>query len=88
MRKEVTFPKLRGAIASMGISQKGLVSLMEEKGLVITPSSLSNKINGERDFKRTEMQVISEILGESPVDLFFNVEYTNCVLKEMKSKTA
>lgn len=81
MKKDVSFPKLRGSIASKGISQKELASLMKKKGLIITPSALSNKINGERDFKRIEMQVISEILGESPVDLFFNIEYTNCVLK-------
>lgn len=88
MKKEVPFPKLRGSIASKGISQRELVALMKEKGLTITPSALSNKINGERDFKRIEMQVISEILGESPVDLFFNIEYTKCVLKTVSTQSA
>lgn len=88
MKKEIPFPKLRGLLASKGITQKELVSLMNEKGLIITPSALSNKINGERDFKRIEMQIISEILGESPVDLFFNIEYTKCVLKTLKSQIA
>lgn len=86
MKKEITFPKLRGSIASKGISQKDLVELMNERGLSITPSALSNKINGERDFKRIEMQIISEILEEDPVELFFNIEYTKCVLVSKKVK--
>lgn len=82
MENKVTFPKLRGCIASKGLTQKGLAKLMKERGVDITPSGLSNKINGIRDFKRVEMQVISEILEENPVELFFKLEYTKCVLKK------
>ena len=81
MKKKVTFPKLRGALAANGITIKELARLMGDKGVFLTASALGNKINGIREFKKDEMQIIAEILAESPVDLFFDIEYTKCVLK-------
>lgn len=81
MNRKVTYPRLRGALASKGISFKELASLMTERGVELTPAALSNKMNETREFKKNEMQVIAEILEESPVILFFDIEYTKCVLR-------
>lgn len=79
-QKTVEFPELRGALASKGLTQKDLCQmLLEKKGLKISTSALSLKLKGERSFKRNEMQLISEVLEESPIYLFFNNEYTKCV---------
>ena len=77
--KNVEFPELRGALASKGLSQKALCKLLKDRGLEISTSALSLKMNGARSFNRQEMKLISEVLEESPVYLFFNVEYTKCV---------
>lgn len=82
VKKEVTFPKLRGALAANGVTIKELALLMRERGVFLTASALGNKINGVREFKKNEMQIIAEILEENPVVLFFDKEYTNCVLEE------
>ncbi|SPU38191.1 Uncharacterised protein [Lysinibacillus capsici] len=87
MKKDVTFPKLRGALAANGLTIKELAHLMREKGVILTPSALGNKINGIREFKKDEMQIIAEILEESPVVLFFEMEYTKCVLDNELSCT-
>ncbi|WGF39921.1 MULTISPECIES: hypothetical protein [Lysinibacillus] len=87
MKKDVTFPKLRGALAANGLTIKELAHLMREKGVILTPSALGNKINGIREFKKDEMQIIAEILEESPVVLFFEIEYTKCVLDNELSCT-
>ncbi|MFY0521141.1 hypothetical protein ACOMCU_25435 [Lysinibacillus sp. UGB7] len=79
-QKTVEFPELRGLLASKGLTQKDLCNLLfEKKGLKISTSALSLKLKGERAFKRNEMQLISEVLEESPVYLFFNNEYTKRV---------
>lgn len=84
MKKDITFPKLRGVLASNGITIKELARLMGEKGIILTAAALGNKINGIREFKKDEMQIIAEILEESPVVLFFENEYTKCVLNNNK----
>lgn len=79
MKKDLPFKNLRGIMASKGITQRELARLMREKGCEIKPPSVSHKLNGNRDFTLNEMKVISEILEESPVVLFFMGEYTICI---------
>lgn len=79
MKRDLPFKNLRGVLASKGITQKELAELMTARGVVVKPASISHKINGLRDFNRNEMQIISEILEESPITLFFTSEYTICV---------
>lgn len=83
-KREVKYPNLKGLMSSNGYYQKDMVEMMEERGVKLTASALSMKLSGNRDFKINEMKVISEILDESPINLFFNTKYTECV-RELQS---
>lgn len=78
-KREVKYPDLKGLMSSNGYKQKDMVEMMEERGVKLTASGLSMKLSGNRDFKINEMKVISEILDESPINLFFNTKYTKRV---------
>lgn len=72
------FPKLLGRMSELNIDQKKLAKMVSDKGISMSASSLSGKINGNRRFYLEEMKLICEILESEPKTIFFNVEYTKC----------
>ena len=57
---------LRAALAEIGMK---IPQLAERLG--ITPSALSRKMNGERDFFRSEIQTVAELVGWEKANAIF-----------------
>ena len=71
MKKKNLFPFIRAELAKRNMTLEDLADSMKEMGIIkVSASSLSNKLNGHRNFLPDEMLVIDINL------LFFNIEYT------------
>lgn len=65
--KTVSFGKLKGKMAEIGITQNALA-----KSLGMSRSSLSLKMNGKREFTLAELRIIVEVLNiDDPRSYFF-----------------
>lgn len=65
--KTVSFGKLKGRMAEVGITQNALA-----KSLGMSRSSLSLKMNGKREFTLAELRIIVEVLNiDDPRSYFF-----------------
>lgn len=65
------FPFIRAELAKRNMTLEDLADSMKEMGIIkVSASSLSNKLNGHRNFLPDEMLVISKIL-DSDINLLF-----------------
>ena len=65
--KTISFGKLKGKMAEVGITQNALA-----KSLGMSRSSLSLKMNGKREFTLAELRIIVEVLNiGDPRSYFF-----------------
>lgn len=65
--KKIPFAKLKGLRAERGLSMADMARICG-----ISEGAYLAKENGSRDWKYTEMKVISTFFKESPETLFFN----------------
>ena len=62
----VKYGKIKGKMAEKGLTLRELADLTG-----IKLSTLSNKLNGQTEFKVSEIQIISKILGIKEIESYF-----------------
>lgn len=63
--------KLRARMAELGMSQRQLTSILNEKGYKVSNPTINKKLNNKLQFTFDDIVIISEALESKPAKLFF-----------------
>jgi transcriptional regulator with XRE-family HTH domain len=76
LNKKTPNLKLKALMVEKQVTQKKIC-----EDLKMNIVTFNRNLNGIREFSESEIQLISEYLGVSPVEIFFNLKVDKCTTK-------